>query len=114
MSRPSEPVETTDRSLCTRASPIFMIEPLPNCFSICAKAALSALLLLSSIAFIPLDLAKPALLMEAPIDVRSKQGHYGIERSFDTTPTRLRPYGRSSPATRWRPTPAALHFDRRR
>ena len=31
------------------ASPIFMIEPLPNCFSICASAAASALLLLSSI-----------------------------------------------------------------
>jgi hypothetical protein len=29
--------------------------------------------LLSSIAFIPLDLPKPALLMEAPVDVRSRQ-----------------------------------------
>ena len=42
-----------------------MIEPLPNCFSIWASAAASALLLLSSIAFIPLDLADATLLMVA-------------------------------------------------
>src|SRR5579862_8177391 len=65
MSRPSEPVETTDRSFCTWASPIFMMEPLPNCFSICASAAASALFLLSSIAFIPLDLPAATLLMVA-------------------------------------------------
>jgi hypothetical protein len=60
-------VEITDRSLCTCASPIFMIEPLPNCFSICASAAASALLLLSSIAFIPLDLPTIALLIAVPL-----------------------------------------------
>ena len=32
-----------------RASPIFMIEPLPNCFSICESAAASAFDLFSSI-----------------------------------------------------------------
>ncbi len=49
MSRPSEPVDTTERSLAIWASPIFMIEPLPNCFSICASAAVRALLFWSSI-----------------------------------------------------------------
>src|ERR1700682_6544386 len=39
-----------------------MIEPLPNCFSICASAAISALLLLSSIAFISLDFARERLM----------------------------------------------------
>src|SRR5438477_6396525 len=48
MSSPSEPVETTCRSFWTWASPIFMIEPLPNCFSIWANAAASALLFWSS------------------------------------------------------------------
>ena len=43
MSRPSEPVETTCRSFWIWESPIFMIEPLPNCFSIWASAAASAL-----------------------------------------------------------------------
>ena len=52
----------------TCASPILMIEPLPNCFSIWAKAAASALLLLSSIAFIPLDLPKLVLLIAAPLE----------------------------------------------
>ena len=33
----------------TSASPIFMIEPLPNCFSICESAACRALALFSSI-----------------------------------------------------------------
>jgi hypothetical protein len=50
MSRPSEPVETTGMSVTTLPSPIFMIEPLPNCFSIWASAAASAFALLSSIA----------------------------------------------------------------
>src|SRR5207253_10639973 len=62
MSSPSDPVDTTCRSFWTWASPIFMIEPLPNCFSICASAATSALLLLSSIAFIPLDFARERLM----------------------------------------------------
>src|SRR5438045_5849910 len=54
MSRPSEPVDTTSMSLMASAS-IFMIEPLPNCFSICDSAAANALDLLSSIA-VPLVL----------------------------------------------------------
>ena len=33
----------------TSESPIFMMEPLPNCFSICESAACSALALFSSI-----------------------------------------------------------------
>src|SRR5215471_6390078 len=85
MSSPSEPVDTTDKSLCTWASPIFMIEPLPNCFSIWASAAASALLLLSSIEFIPLDLTKLMLLIAAPFLV-DRPGDCCIERSFDTTP----------------------------
>ena len=48
MSRPSEPVDTTLRSFSICAAPIFMIEPLPNCFSICASAAASALFFWSS------------------------------------------------------------------
>ncbi len=43
MSRPSEPVETTSMSSITSPSPSFMIEPLPNCFSIWASAACRAL-----------------------------------------------------------------------
>jgi hypothetical protein len=43
MSRPSEPVETTSMSSITSPSPRRMIEPLPNCFSICASAACRAL-----------------------------------------------------------------------
>src|SRR5215471_14282642 len=62
-----------------------MIEPLPNCFSIWASAAASALLLLSSIEFIPLDLTKLMLLIAAPFLV-DRPGDCGIERSFDTTP----------------------------
>src|SRR5687767_3973357 len=38
------------------SSPIFMIEPLPYCFSICESAAANALDLLSSIACVPLVL----------------------------------------------------------
>src|SRR5450631_3377152 len=83
MSRPSDPVETTDRSLCTWASPIFMIEPLPNCFSICASAATSALLLLSSIAFISLDFARERLMVGSFWVVRMT--HYCIERTFDAS-----------------------------
>src|SRR6476661_5363357 len=49
MSRPREPVETTWMPRSTSASPIFMIEPLPNCFSICERAAARALALFSSI-----------------------------------------------------------------
>src|SRR5688572_12575144 len=49
MSSPSEPVETTCRSFWICDSPIFMIEPLPNCFSICASAAVRALVFWSSI-----------------------------------------------------------------
>src|SRR5205814_3429289 len=43
MSRPSEPVETTSMSSITSPSPSRMIEPLPNCFSVCAGAACRAL-----------------------------------------------------------------------
>src|SRR5207302_10251051 len=47
-SRPSAPVETTCTSFAASASS-FMIEPLPNCFSIWDSAAANALDLLSSI-----------------------------------------------------------------
>ena len=50
MSRPSDPVDITWTS-CTAAESIFMMEPLPNCFSICARAACSALALASSMTF---------------------------------------------------------------
>ncbi len=49
MSRPREPVETTSIALSTSASPSFMIEPLPNCFSIWDSAAARAFALFSSI-----------------------------------------------------------------
>src|SRR3954466_14619762 len=52
-SRPSDPVDTTSMSLIASAS-IFMIEPLPNCFSIWESAAANALDLLSSISSVPL------------------------------------------------------------
>ena len=42
MSSPSEPVEMTSMSSATWPSAMRMIEPLPNCFSICASAAASA------------------------------------------------------------------------
>jgi hypothetical protein len=38
-SSPSEPVETTSAASLFRASPMRMIAPLPNCFSICPNAA---------------------------------------------------------------------------
>src|SRR6266849_10092337 len=50
MSRPSEPVETTWMS-CRAWESIFMMEPLPNCFSIWARAACRALALASSMTF---------------------------------------------------------------
>src|SRR5471032_371253 len=43
MSRPSEPVDTTWMSSITSPAPRRMIEPLPNCFSIWARAACKAL-----------------------------------------------------------------------
>jgi hypothetical protein len=42
MSKPSDPVDTTSMSLATSPSARRMTEPLPNCFSIWARAALSA------------------------------------------------------------------------
>src|SRR4051812_4628100 len=51
MSSPSDPVEITCRSFWICDSPIFMIEPLPNCFSICCSAAVKALLFSLSICF---------------------------------------------------------------
>jgi len=42
MSSPSEPVDTTSMSSATSPSASRMIEPLPNCFSICASAAARA------------------------------------------------------------------------
>ena len=53
MSSPSEPVETVWMSRSTLPSPMRMIEPLPNCFSICESAAASALALLSSMKVVP-------------------------------------------------------------
>jgi hypothetical protein len=52
MSRPSEPVDTTWMPSSISASPIFMMEPLPNCFSICCSAAASAFALLSSMVYL--------------------------------------------------------------
>jgi hypothetical protein len=43
ISRPSDPVETTSIFSITSPSPSRMIEPLPNCFSICNSAACKAL-----------------------------------------------------------------------
>src|SRR5574337_264543 len=43
MSRPSEPVETTSSASTASPSPRRMIDPLPNCLSICASAACKAL-----------------------------------------------------------------------
>jgi hypothetical protein len=48
MSSPSEPVETVWMSRSMLPSPMRMIEPLPNCFSICDSAAARALALFSS------------------------------------------------------------------
>ena len=42
MSKPRDPVDTTWISWAISASPSRMIEPLPNCFSICARAAVKA------------------------------------------------------------------------
>ena len=47
MSSPSEPVGTTAISAEIACSPSFMMEPLPNCFSIWLRARSSALLLIS-------------------------------------------------------------------
>src|SRR5690348_15468537 len=63
MSRPSEPVETTSMPFSTSLSPIFMIEPLPNCFSIWESAACRAFALFSSI----LGISEFALLMTLSI-----------------------------------------------
>src|SRR6185437_410081 len=49
MSSPREPVDTTSMARSTSWAPIFMIEPLPNCFSIWERAACRALALFSSI-----------------------------------------------------------------
>ena len=60
-----EPVETTSIARSTSASPIFMIEPLPNCFSICDRAAASAFALFSSI----FGVSGPALEMTLSIGI---------------------------------------------
>ena len=90
MSRPSEPVDTTGRSFAICASPIFMIEPLPNCFSICASAAASALLFWSSMGAVRVALVeapeyRPAAGRPGRRAILSGADH-GIERSFDASP----------------------------
>src|SRR6267143_5550768 len=61
MSRPSDPVDITCTS-CAAAESIFMMEPLPNCFSICARAACSALALASSMTFPSLTIGLSLIL----------------------------------------------------
>src|SRR6185312_2450440 len=80
MSRPSEPVDTTCRSFWTWASPIFMIEPLPNCFSIWANAAASALVFWSSTV---LSKGMGGLRSMAQRGAGGYGAHNPIERSFD-------------------------------
>src|SRR5712664_3673622 len=61
MSRPSEPVETTWMP-CRAWESIFMMEPLPNCFSILARAACNALALPSSMTFPSLTIGLSLIL----------------------------------------------------
>src|SRR5712692_2393092 len=61
MSSPSDPVDTTCTS-CAAWESIFMMEPLPNCFSICARAACRALALPSSITFPSLTIGLSLIL----------------------------------------------------
>src|SRR6267154_4011111 len=61
MSRPSEPVETTWMP-CKAWESIFMMEPLPNCFSIWARAACNALALPSSMTFPSLTIGLSLIL----------------------------------------------------
>src|SRR5947207_3488415 len=78
-----------------------MIEPLPNCFSICASAAASALPLLSSMG----SPAVESVILE-PFDgsygvgigvFMDFGGDYGIERTFDPVVERSNPKGRIPP-----------------
>src|SRR5678809_94945 len=80
MSSPSDPVDTTVRSFWIWDSPIFMIEPLPNCFSICASAAASALPLLSSMFSI-----QAILWLSGAVRYGNSDSPRGLwhERSFD-------------------------------
>src|SRR2546427_5745637 len=61
MSKPREPVDTTCTS-CAAAESIFMMEPLPNCFSIWARAACRALALASSMTFPSLTIGLSLIL----------------------------------------------------
>src|SRR5216684_5895173 len=61
MSRPNDPVETTWMP-CRAWESIFMMEPLPNCFSIWARAACSALALPSSMTFPSLTIGLSLIL----------------------------------------------------
>src|SRR6266571_1894912 len=61
MSSPSDPVDTTCTS-CAAWESIFMMEPLPNCFSICARAACRALALPSSMTFPSLTMGLSLIL----------------------------------------------------
>src|SRR5258708_8220890 len=67
MSRPSDPVETTWMP-CRAWESIFMMEPLPNCFSIWARAACSALALPSSMTFPSLTIGL-SLILNVAADV---------------------------------------------
>ena len=49
MSSDSDPVETASTSGMAPGSPSRMTEPLPNCFSICPRAAASAFLRFGSV-----------------------------------------------------------------
>src|SRR6266436_475879 len=61
MSKPRDPVDTTCTS-CAAAESIFMMEPLPNCFSIWARAACRALALASSMTFPSLTIGLSLIL----------------------------------------------------
>src|SRR5947207_10227367 len=104
-----------------------MIEPLPNCFSICASAAASALPLLSSMG----SPAVESVILE-PFDgsygvgigvFTDFGGDYGIERTFDPVVERSNPEGRIPPkqnvilpkidSGRTHSLPDGLHHERR-
>src|SRR5882672_1752555 len=93
MSRPSDPVDITCTS-CTAAESIFMMEPLPNCFSICARAACSALALASSMTFPSLTIliisyigaleAGARRRLPSPLQASQRRGEKPVDLDFYT------------------------------
>src|SRR6266446_1928662 len=82
MSSPSDPVDTTCTS-CAAWESIFMMEPLPNCFSICARAACRALALPSSMTFPSLTMGLSLIL-----NVAADAGAASTSPSIGATETR--------------------------